>query len=110
MGSLEMTREELEQEVRELQTQLAEAQETLQAIQQGEVDALVVSTPEGRRIFTLQETDQAYRTIIEQMQQGAVTLVEKGCISYSNRSFAELIQRPLEQIIGVPFQEFVNER
>ena len=110
MGSLEKTREELEQEVRELQTQLAEAQETLEAIQQGEVDALVVSTPEGRRIFTLQETDQAYRTIIEQMQQGAVTLVEKGVISYSNRSFAELIQSPLEQIIGVPFQEFVNER
>jgi PAS domain S-box-containing protein len=110
MGSLEKNREELEQEVRELQTQLAEAQETLQAIQQGEVDALVVSTPKGHRIFTLQEADQAYRSIIEQMQQGAVTLVAKGDISYSNRSFAELVKRPLEQITGVPFQEFVNAR
>ncbi len=107
MGSLERTREDLEQEIRELRAQLVESQETLRAIREGEVDALVVSTPEGQRVFTLQGADQTYRTIIEQMQEGAVTLVEDGRINYSNRRFAELVRRPLEQIIGSHFREFV---
>ena len=89
--------------------QLAESQETLRAIREGEVDALVVSTPEGNRIFTLQGADQTYRTIIEQMQEGAVTLVADGRISYSNRHFAEMVKRPLEEIIGSHVREYVVE-
>ena len=109
MGGGENTREELEQEIRELRAQLAESQETLRAIREGEVDALVVSTPEGQRIFTLQGADQTYRTIIEQMQEGAVTLVDDGRISYANRRFAEMVKRPLEQIIGSHVREYVAE-
>ena len=109
MGSLEKTREDLEQEIRELREQLAEAQETLRAIREGEVDALVVSTPEGQRVFTLQSADQTYRTIIEQMQEGAVTLVEDGHINYSNQRFAEMVKRPLEEIIGSQFCEHLIE-
>ena len=109
MGSPERTREDWEQENRELRAQLAEAQETLRAIREGDVDALVVATPEGPRIFTLRSADQAYRTIIEQMQDGAVILVGDGRINYSNRRFAELVQRPLEQIIGAHIADYVVE-
>jgi len=84
-------------------SELAEARETLRAIREGEVDALVVSTPEGQRIFTLQSGDQTYRTIVEQMQEGAVTLLEDGQIAYSNRRFAEMVKRPLEEVIGSHF-------
>ena len=101
---------DLEQEIRELRAQLAEAQETLRAIREGEVDALVVSTPEGQRVFTLQSADHSYRTIIEQMQEGAVTLVEDGHINYSNRRFAEMVKRPLEEIIGSHFCEHLSSR
>lgn len=111
----EITREELIQQVEELQarlvareSQLAESQETLRAIREGEVDALIVSTPQGQRIFTLQSADQTYRTIVEQMQEGAVTLMEDGRINYSNRRFAE-IKRPLEQIVGSHFCEHLIE-
>ena len=110
MDSLEDLRaRDLEQEIRELRAQLAEAQETLRAIREGEVDALVVSTPEGQRVFTLQGADQTYRTIVEQMQEGAVTLVEDGHINYCNRRFAEMVKRPLEQIIGSHFCEHLIE-
>ena len=36
-----------------LRQQLAEAQETLRAIQHGEVDALVVSTPQGEQVYSI---------------------------------------------------------
>ena len=89
--------------------QLVESQETLRAIREGEVDALVVSTPEGQRVFTLQSADQTYRTIIEQMQEGAVTLVEDGHINYSNQRFAAMVKWPLEEIIGSHFCEHLVE-
>lgn len=98
-----------DQAIHELREQLAQAQETLRAIREGEVDALVVSTPEGPRIFTLQSADQTYRTIVEQMQEGAVILGRSGYITYCNRHFAELVKKPLEQVIGACFQEFVSE-
>lgn len=40
-------------ELDELRQRLAEAQETLRAIYQGEVDALVVRGPAGPQVFTL---------------------------------------------------------
>lgn len=95
------------QEIERLRAELAEAQETLRAIREGQVDALVVSTPEGLGVFTLQGADQAYRTIIEQMQEGAVTLIGDGRISYSNRCFAQMVQQPLEEMIGSHIRDHV---
>jgi hypothetical protein len=50
----------------ELRTKLDEAEETLRAIRNGEVDALIVSTPQGNQVFTLQSADQPYRVLIEE--------------------------------------------
>ncbi len=109
MGSPENAQEYLEQEVGRLRAELAEAKETLQAIREGQVDALVVATPVGQRVFTLQGADQAYRTIIEQMQEGAVTLIGDGRISYSNHCFARMVKRPLEEMIGSHVRKHVIE-
>ena len=116
MPTPETTREELSRKVEELQaqlaerdSQLAEAQETLRAIREGEVDALVISTPAGQRVFTLQGEDRVYRAIIEQMQEGAVTLLEDGHVNYSNRRFAEMVKRPLERVIGSHFCDHLIE-
>lgn len=109
MDSLKNRLENQAREIRELRAQLADAHETLRAIREGEVDGLLVSTPEGPRIFTLQGADQAYRTIIEQMQEGAVTLVEDGHINYCNQRFAEMVKRPLENVIGSQFCQHLIE-
>jgi PAS domain S-box-containing protein len=116
MSVHEETPDQLRQEVEQLRARLAEqglrlaeAEETLEAIREGAVDALVVAAPEGNRVFTLQGADQAYQTIIEQMQEGAVTLVEDGHINYCNRRFAEMVRRPMEEIIGSRFCEHLIE-
>ena len=101
--------ETLRQENQLLRDQLAESQELVRAIREGQVDALVVSGKEGERIYTLQGAEQPYRVLIEQMSEGAVTLVQDGTISYANRSFAEMLGRPLEQLIGTAVKDYVAE-
>jgi len=104
----EKTRNELEQELQDLRDRLSVAEETLQAIRQGEVDALVVSGPEGDQIFTLQSADEPYRLFVEQMQEGAATLTSDGMLLYCNRRLAELLQRNLETVIGSNFKQYLN--
>jgi PAS domain S-box-containing protein len=104
----EKTREELEQELQDLRDRLSVAEETLQAISQGEVDALVVSGPEGDQIFTLQSADEPYRLFVEQMKEGAATLTSEGILLYCNRRLADLLQRNLETVIGSNFKQYLN--
>lgn len=97
----------LREENEALRAQLGDAQETLRAIREGEVDALVVSTPAGERIFTLQGGDHPYRALIEQMREGAATLTPNGVIHYCNGRFAEMLGLPLERVMGGRMEEFV---
>ena len=91
----------------ELRARLEEAEQILGAIRSGDVDAVVVQGPKGDQLFTLKGADEPYRVLIEEMNQGAVTLSETGAILYCNRRFASLVQRPLEEIVGVEFQLLV---
>ena len=87
-------------EIEYLKSRLAEAEETLRAIQQGEVDALVVTTGKEDQVFTLQGADQAYRLVMEQMNEGVVTLSSDAIILYCNQQFANLLHIPLEKVIS----------
>jgi len=95
---------ELSKEASDLRARLDEANEILRAIQAGEVDAVVV---QGNRLFTLNGADEPYRVLIEEMNQGAVTLSTGGSILYCNRRFANLLKMPIEQIVGLAFENFV---
>jgi PAS domain S-box-containing protein len=76
-----------------------EAEDTLNAIRSGSVDALVVRTPRGEQLFTLKSADQTYRALVEAMSEGAVT-VRDGIISYCNREFARMARTPMERVLG----------
>ena len=95
------------EEVNDLNGRLLEAGETLRAFQTGEVDAVLVEGGEGTQIFTLKSADEPYRVLFEEMNEGAVTLSDNGSILYCNRRFAELLKRPIEEIIGPAFEGFV---
>src|SRR6476659_9597505 len=82
------------------QEQLREANETLDAIRNGDVDAVVVGGPAGQIVYTLESADRPYRVLVEQMVEGAVTLTGDGLLLYANRSFAELAKQPFETLIG----------
>ena len=95
------------QEVSDLQGRVAELEETLRAIRMGEVDAVLVSGPQGDQVFTLQGAEHPYRLMVETIDEGAATLADDGTVLYANRSFAEIFDAPLEKFIGAPLNDFV---
>jgi PAS domain S-box-containing protein len=105
---MEKTREELKAEVEELRRQLYEANDTIEAIRTGQVDALVVEGSNGHQLYTLTSADAAYRMFFERMTEGAVTLGKTGIILYCNSQFASMVQLPLSRVIGLHFDNFVD--
>jgi len=83
-----------------LRARVEEAEETLRAIRSGEVDSLIVMGEGGEQIFTLKGADEFYRTLIENMSEGALTLNADRIIIYANGQVAELLKVPLEKVIG----------
>ncbi|MGA8700647.1 MAG: hypothetical protein WB625_03275, partial [Candidatus Sulfotelmatobacter sp.] len=57
-----------------LLARLRTAEETLRAIQSGEVDALMVSGRRGEQVVSLKGGEPAYRMLVEAMSEGAATL------------------------------------
>ncbi len=96
-------------QLEELRHQLSEANETIEAIRTGQVDALVVQGQQGHQIYTLKSADQTYRVFIEKMTEGAVTISPEGLILYSNSQFANMVHCSLSDVIGLPFRSFVAE-
>ena len=77
-----------------------QAEQAVQAVAAGDVDALLVSDAAGKRLITLNGADRAYRLLVEGMSQGAVTLMPDGVVAWCNHSFATLLGRPLNRLIG----------
>src|SRR4051812_11757113 len=94
--------------IKEMRRRLQEAEDTIDAIRHGHVEALVVSAPEGDQIYTLRSADQPYRLMVEQMREGALTLAADGTILYCNQRFAELTARRPELIAGRVLEEFID--
>ncbi|MBW4437769.1 MAG: PAS domain-containing sensor histidine kinase [Pleurocapsa minor GSE-CHR-MK-17-07R] len=107
MSAPRVSTEQLLQENADLRNRLAEAESTLYAIRQGEVDAFVVETSKGNQIYTLHTADQAYRQLVEQMQEGAVTLSTDGLILYCNRRFADTLETNADEMVSTPVEQFV---
>jgi PAS domain S-box-containing protein len=94
-------------EIADLRMHLEEAEETLRAIREGEVDALVVSGPQGDQVYVLKGAEQPYRVYVETMNEGAVTLGPDGTILYCNNRFGELLKEPIERMVGSEIVRFI---
>jgi PAS domain S-box-containing protein len=95
-------------ELEELRAQLAEAEETLRAIHEGEVDAVIVSGSRGEQVFSLVGAESIYRLIVETMKEAAFTVTFDGRIQYCNAQLGEFLKRPINQILGHGLNEFVD--
>ncbi len=100
-------KEQLLAENEDLRRRLEEAEETLRAIHEGEVDALVLSKPQGEVVFTLKGAESPYRVFVEEMNEGAATLDPEGTILYCNNRFAEMLKLSLDKVIGSSIHRFI---
>ena len=90
----------------ELRARLRAAQEALDSVR-GEVDAIVVEGSAGTQIYTVVNADQPYRTIVEEMQQGALVLTPAGDIFYCNRGFENMVGMRFDEVVGLPMIDFL---
>ncbi len=108
MAKLKESSKNGENEIIELQRRLEEAEETLRAIRQGEIDALVIDDPKGEVIYTLTSADYPYRLMIDEMNEGAVSVSPDAYILYSNRNFAHILGLNESNASGLPFGDFLT--
>jgi PAS domain S-box-containing protein len=94
--------------IQELLARLAEAEETIRAIYSGEVDAVVVNSPSGPRVYTLEGANHPYRVMVEQMHEGTVTLGADRLILYSNPQFTKMMGMPAHSATGTGFDSFLR--
>ncbi len=98
----------LQQRIRALEQRCAEAEDALNAIRSGSVDALVIYGDEGEKVYTIQGAEHAYRILVESINEGAVTLIGDGTILYCNCRFAEMLKTPQEAIIGSTIHQYIS--
>lgn len=104
-----LTLEDLRRENEELRHRLEDAESTIQAISSGEVDAFLVHRNAEDHVLVLGGVDRPYRLLIERMQQGAATLTADATIFYGNQRLADLLDVPLDALIGSRLSDFVVE-
>ncbi len=98
----------LELEIDSLRQRLEEAEELREAISLGKVDAFVVgSSEDSKRVLMLSGAYARYRQLVEDMQQGAVTVSRSGEIMFANHSFAALLKMSPVDLFRVPLQRYV---
>lgn len=83
-----------------------DAEATIEAIRQGSVDAFVVG---GKQVLMLDSAQAHYRTLVERMRQGAVTVSHEGAIAYANERFISTIGMPHGQVVGQPLSALIAE-
>jgi PAS domain S-box-containing protein len=102
------TNAELDMENGRLRYRLAEAEATVDAIRNGLVDAVVVSTP-CESVYTLEGADRPYRLLVEAMEQGVALLNPEGVLLFCNPGLADLFKVPVSKVIGCTLDDFVAE-
>ena len=107
MNGEQKTYEELTAELQELRSRLREAEDTLDAVRSGAVDAVVVSGFDGPKDFTLSGADEIYRIFFQEMADGGLTVNAQGTILFSNQRLSEILGSPSEKLLGDRFQHFI---
>ncbi len=104
-----MTNEELQRENEELRRRLAEAEDALHAIREGQVDAIVVDGAAGTQVFSLTGAETVYRLAIEAMAEATINVSPDGTILFCNARFSDFVATPQERLIGHDVSEYVAE-
>ncbi|RPI16997.1 MAG: hypothetical protein EHM58_10790 [Ignavibacteriae bacterium] len=94
----------------ELLERLKIAEDIVQAIKNGEVDAVVTETDKGLKVNTFHNADISYCVFYERMSEAAVTLSYDEVILFTNNAFSRLLEIPLNNIFLSNFTKFIYEK
>jgi len=108
INELSVENEKLKIENGGLWQKLKDAMDLIDAIKIGSIDALVTSLENDLKVYTIESADKPYRILIEKMHEGAVTLNEDGRILYCNSYFANMVNLPLQKVIGTIFEKYID--
>lgn len=100
--------DELLKVIAELKAQLYEANNIIDAIKEGAVDALIVNKDGVPNVYSLETADYTYRLLIEKMGEGALSVSEEGLILYCNDYFSKLLKIPAMELVGSFFSAHVQ--
>ncbi len=109
MSEADKTIQELLVENRRLTLRLQEAEETLEAIRKGQIDAVIVSGPQGEEVYTLEGHNRAYRVLFESMNEGAAIIGLDGTVLFCNSMLSKMLRIPMEKILGKSMACFIHE-
>jgi len=104
---LECTDRDLVAENLELRARLEEAEDALRAIREGEVDAIIVSGSQGDRVFSLTETENLHRLMVETMNEAGLAISADGLLLYVNDRAAALLEHGRSDLLGHPIEGLV---
>jgi len=96
------------QEIAKLKSRLEDAEQLIDAIKAGEVDAFALRNDDKSEVFTLQSGDYAYRVLVENFSEGAVNISDEGLIVYCNTYFHELLRFSYDHIVGKSIYDFIH--
>jgi PAS domain S-box-containing protein len=99
--------EKLIHDKNELSDKLNEANEIIEAIRKGTIDAVLISNNKNATVLVSESADLAYRKFVENMSEGVISLNTAGIIIYSNSSFAKIVNKPLEKVMGTNVRKFI---
>ena len=98
----------IENQIESLRERLQEAEELRDAISSGQVDAFVVGpTDDSKRVLMLSGAYARYRQLVEEMQQGAVTVSRLGEIMFANQAFAAMVGLAPIDVFRVPLTRYL---
>ena len=89
---------------------IREFENLVNALQSGEVDAVVLHEADGARIATLQSDEPLYRKIVDTLPQCVATVLTDGTIVYLNRRLATMIGASAETLLGANLLTVVVEK
>lgn len=94
--------------IEQLEIQLSDYQQIVEAISSGEVDAFAINKSGKKEVFTLESSDYVYRLLIEESGEGAINVSEEGVILYTNKYFCNLLGLQYEKVIGKSIFSFID--
>ncbi|MCM5552799.1 sensor histidine kinase [Pleomorphomonas sp. NRK KF1] len=91
----------------DLRQRAAEAEETLAAIRDGSVDAVVVGGEGKDEVLVIGDDASAFRNFMEAMEPGAVAVDSAGRLLYSNARFRQIFAEDWDRLKGKLLSEIL---